>query len=66
MAASRNDSGPRDRTSINMNEAFELRYWSKELGVSLAQLKALIQKVGPGTDAIRRELGSSANRPWQV
>jgi hypothetical protein len=66
MASNRNDSGPRDRTSINMNEAFELRYWSKELGVSLAQLKALIHKVGPTTDAIRRELGSSANRPWQV
>jgi hypothetical protein len=64
MASNRNDSGPRDRTSINMNDPFEVRYWSKELGVSLNQLKAIVGKVGSGTDAIRAELGSRANRAW--
>ena len=44
MSESRNDRGPRDRTSINMNEAFEVRYWSKEFNVSVAQLKALVEK----------------------
>jgi hypothetical protein len=66
MASNRNDSGPVDRTSINMNEPFEVRYWSKELGVSLAQLKAVVSKVGAGTDAIRQELDSRGNRPWQA
>ena len=65
MASNRNDSGPRDRTNINMNEPFEVRYWSKELGISLSQLKAIVQKVGSGTDAIRAELASHANRAWQ-
>ena len=62
MASDRIDSGPRDRTSINMNEPFEVRYWSKELGVSTAQLKAAVDKVGTGTDAIRHEIASHANR----
>ena len=66
MAGNRHDSGPRDRTSINMNEAFEVRYWSKEFNVSVAQLKALVDKVGSGTDAIRQELASSGNRAWRV
>jgi hypothetical protein len=48
------DSGPVDRTRINMNEPYELRYWSKELGVSTAQLKSVVKKVGDGTDALRR------------
>ena len=66
MGTNRMDSGPVDRTSINMNEPFEVRYWSKELGLSLAQLKALVGKVGASTDAIRQELASQGNRPWQA
>jgi hypothetical protein len=62
----RNDSGPMDRTNINMNEPFEVRYWSKELGVSTAQLKAVVGKVGSETEAIRKELDSGGNRPWQA
>ena len=66
MKPNRNDSGPVNRASINMNEPFEVRYWSKELGVSVAQLKAMVEKVGSETDAIRKELESGANRPWQA
>ena len=66
MSASRHDSGPRDRVSINMNEPFEVRYWSKEFNVSVNQLKALVDKVGSATDAIRQELASSGNRAWRA
>jgi hypothetical protein len=66
MAENRNDSGPRDRTNINMNEGFEVRYWSKELGVSLEQLKSIVQKVGTLTSDIRQELASRGNRPWRA
>ena len=65
MTSSRNDSGPRDRSSINLNEPFELRYWSKELGISLQQLKAIASKVGPSIVAIRHELASGAHKAWQ-
>jgi hypothetical protein len=66
MSVNRNDSGPTDRTTINMNEPFEVRYWSKELGVSQSQLRALAAKVGPTTDAMRQELASRSNKTWQV
>ena len=66
MASNRIDSGPTDRTRINMNEPFEVRYWSKELGVSLSQLKAVAGKVGPTTDAIRQELAARGNKSWQT
>ena len=65
MNDDRDDSGPRDRTTINMNENFELRYWSKELGVSLAQLRAIIRKVGPVVKDIREELEKSGNKGWR-
>ena len=66
MSTHRMDSGPVDRTRINMNEPFEVRYWSKELGVSVSQLKAVVKKVGEETDAIRQELATHANKAWQV
>ena len=66
MASNRIDSGPVDRTSINMNEPFEVRYWSKELGVSGSQLKALAKKVGTETSAIRDELAKQGNKSWQA
>jgi hypothetical protein len=66
MSSNRNDSGPTDRTSINMNEPFEVRYWSKEFGISQSQLKAVVVKVGSTTDAIRHELASRGNKAWQL
>lgn len=66
MSSNKIDSGPVDRTSINMNEPFEVRYWSKELGVSGSQLKAVVKKVGSETSAIRRELATIGNKSWQV
>ena len=65
MAGNRNDSGPRDRTTINMNEDFEVRYWSKELGVSVQQLKSAMRSVGDKTDDIRKELKNDTNRAWR-
>jgi hypothetical protein len=41
MADDKSNRGPADRARINVNEVYELAYWSKELGVSTAQLKVL-------------------------
>ena len=48
--------GPLDRSRINMNEAFEVRYWARELGVSVEQIKSAVRKVGPALADVRREL----------
>jgi hypothetical protein len=36
----------RDRNRINIHEDYELRYWTKELGVTPEKLKQTIEKVG--------------------
>jgi hypothetical protein len=38
MADDLKDRGPQDRTHINANEDWELRYWTKELGVNEERL----------------------------
>ena len=56
MADDSNNRGPVSRTHINVNEGFELRYWAKDFGVSLDQVKSAVRKVGAETDLVRAEL----------
>jgi uncharacterized protein DUF3606 len=49
--------GPADRPRINANEAWELRYWSKELGVTPNRLKELVRQHGVSVAAVRQALG---------
>ena len=48
--------GPLNRTHINVNEGFELRYWAKNLNVSLEQIKSAVRKVGTELALVRLEL----------
>jgi hypothetical protein len=48
--------GPADRSKINMHEDWEVKYWTKELGVDKAQLQKLVAKVGNSAAAVRQEL----------
>jgi 3-oxoacyl-[acyl-carrier-protein] synthase III len=52
----------RDRSKINMHEDFEVKYWTKELGVSKEQLQKAVDKVGNSAAAVRKELGVSGDR----
>ena len=52
----------RDRSKINMHEDFEVKYWTKELGVSKEQLQRAAEKVGNSAAAVRKELGISGDR----
>jgi uncharacterized protein DUF3606 len=47
----------RDRDRINVHQEHELRYWTKELGVTPEKLKETVVKVGVMTSDVRRELG---------
>jgi hypothetical protein len=49
--------GPADRSKINMNEDYEVKYWTKELGISKDKLQKVVNKVGSSADAVRKELG---------
>jgi Protein of unknown function (DUF3606) len=43
-----------DRIRINVNEPYELEYWTKELGVSDAKLKELVKQHGVMVADVRK------------
>jgi 3-oxoacyl-[acyl-carrier-protein] synthase III len=45
-----------------MHEDFEVKYWTKELGVSKEQLQRAVDKVGNSAAAVRREIGILGDR----
>ena len=51
--------GPQDRAKINVQEKYEMDYWSKKFGVTSDQLRNAVKKVGPSAAAVERELRRS-------
>lgn len=51
--------GPQDRSKINVNEEWEVRWWTKELGVSESELRAAVKAAGTSVSAVKRHLGIS-------
>jgi len=51
----------RDRSKIHMHEAWEVKCWIKELGVSREELQRAVDKVGNSVAAVRKELGVEAD-----
>ena len=52
------NKGPQDRSKINMHEEYEVKYWTKELGVSKEKLQKAVDKVGNSAAAVRKELAA--------
>ena len=44
---------PEDPKRINVNQTWEVRYWTKELGCSEAQLRSAVNVVGVMVDKVR-------------
>jgi hypothetical protein len=60
MAHDRTKKGSQDRSRINMNEDYEVKYWTHHLGVSREELQKAVEKVGNSAAAVRKELGKSS------
>jgi hypothetical protein len=56
MADDKTKQGPQDRSRINVNERYELDYWSKKYGVSHDELKRAVSKVGVKAEDVEKEL----------
>jgi len=54
------NGGPADPARINIHEAREVRYWSKALGITEAQLMAAVGEAGVMAEDVRRHLESNA------
>jgi hypothetical protein len=46
-----------DRSKINIHEPFEVKYWTRALGISKEDLQKAVDKVGNAAAAVRKELG---------
>ena len=46
-----------DRSKINMHEDYEVKHWTKALGVTKEELQKTVDKVGNSAAAVRKELG---------
>lgn len=47
---------PADATKININEPYEVNYWTAKFGVSVQQLKNAVKDVGPQVRDVKRKL----------
>ena len=57
MSDDKTNRGTQDRTRINVHEDYELRDWSKRIGVTPDELKKAVQQVGTSAVAVRKHLG---------
>jgi hypothetical protein len=59
MADDRSVRGDADRKRINMQEEYEVRYWTQKWKVSREQLAAAVRAVGVMAADVARKLGRS-------
>jgi hypothetical protein len=60
MSDNKQDRGPQDASRINIHEEYEVRYWTKALGITKDELEAVVKKVGTSADAVRTNLGKTS------
>jgi len=60
MTDDKRNRGQPDRSKIDMEENYEVQYWTKHLGVSREELQRAVDKVGNSAAAVRKELGKEA------
>jgi Protein of unknown function (DUF3606) len=56
MADDKEKRGPQDASRVNVNEEYEVAYWSKRFGVSADQLRAAVDKAGTSAKAVEEQL----------
>lgn len=65
MADDRSNRGPQDRSRINLEEDYEVRYWTEQLGVTEEQLREAVRTEGSSADAIRERLKNRGSPRYQ-
>ncbi len=56
MADDKTKTRPQDAKRINVHEDYELRDWSRKLGVTPDQLKEAVKQVGTSAEAVEKHL----------
>ena len=58
MNDDKRNRGEPDGSRINLNEDYEVRYWTEQLGVTKEELAVAVKKVGNSADAVRKLLAA--------
>jgi hypothetical protein len=61
MSDDKSNTGPQDAARVNVNEDYEVQYWTKKFGVSADQLREAVGKVGVGSEAVGAYLARGAH-----
>ena len=56
MADDLENRGPQDRSKVNVNEQWEVRWWTSKFRCTEAELKAAVKAVGTGAAAVQAYL----------
>ncbi len=59
MADDPKQTGPHDARRVDVSQDHELRYWSDRFGVSPAQLKRVVHRVGPIAEDVERTISGA-------
>ena len=56
MADDKTQQGPRDAKRVNVNEDYEVQYWTNRFSVSEQRLREAVNKIGTSVDAVAEVL----------
>lgn len=59
MADDKSKTRPQDASRVNVNEQYEVAYWSQKFGVTPDALKQAVKKVGVIAKDVEKELAGS-------
>ena len=59
----KNRKGPQDSARINVNEDYELQYWTTKFNVSAERLKEAVSQVGVSAMAVEKHLKGNTGQP---
>lgn len=54
----KNNTGYQDRSRINVNEDYEVQYWTEKLGITKAELVQAVELVGTSAAAVEEYVNS--------
>jgi len=60
MADDLKQRAPQDASRISLAEEWEVRYWTKSLGVSREALEQLVREHGNSADAVKKAVTKAA------
>ena len=53
--------GPQDRSWVNLNEAWEMKWWCAQFNCSEEELREAVNAVGVSAEAVRCAVGVAGN-----